>query len=401
MNIVLPPGPLSGTVAAPPSKSTAHRLILLGALSDNPEVGKLYGINRDVDSTLSCMEALLSGSAEAAVDLYPGESGSTLRFLLPLVGVLRKNAVFHLEGRLPERPLSPYAEELEAHGMRIEKDGALLYASGALQSGGFRLPANVSSQYISGLLMALPFLPGDSTLRLSGRVESENYIHLTENVLSQAGIVWHRDGWNYTVPGNQKAALYGPFSVEGDWSGAAFFLCLGALSEGGITVTGLDLQSTQGDREILEILKRFGATVSCAEDSVTVRKQRLLGIRLDASGIPDLVPTAAVVAALSEGETVIYNAKRLRLKESDRLKATAELICSLGGSAEETEDGLRILGRQFLTGGTVNTYRDHRIAMAAAVAAAGALSPVRIPDAECVEKSYPAFFHTRETLKGV
>ena len=321
-----------------------------------------------------------------------GESGSTLRFLLPVVGALGAKGHFKMHGRLPLRPLAPLDEELKKHGMFLKKQGDELYFEGKLSAGAYLMPGNVSSQYISGLLFALPLLKGDSILTVTGLLESRDYVLMTEEALAKAGIVFEKNGNTYRICGGRHYDMPKELAVEGDFSNAAFFLSIGALSYEGVTVTGLNTASLQGDRRIVEILEAFGAKVTVEGDSVNVRGGELAGITIDAALIPDLVPVLSVVAAGAKGETRIINAARLRLKESDRLKSTADLINGLGGKCEELEDGLVITGNGSLKGGTADTCNDHRIAMAAAVAACISEDKVILTDEKCVAKSYPGFF---------
>ncbi len=410
MTAALPAGALTGSVRIPASKSQAHRLLICAALGQSPVTLRCDGISRDIDATARCLQALgaqvtVDGSAirltpgrtEHPAALPCGESGSTLRFLLPVAAAMGVEATFCMEGRLPQRPLHPLDEELERHGVTLTRAGDTLTVSGQLQSGSYTLPGNVSSQYISGLLMALPMLPGDSTLTVTEPVESAAYIAMTEDALRLSGIAFTKCGWVYRIPGGQTAHLPADLSVEGDWSNAAFFLCAGALSKTGVTVTGLNAASSQGDRAVVDILRQFGAKVTQNGESVTVSAQKLHGITIDAAPIPDLIPTLSVVAACADGETNIVNAARLRLKESDRIATTAALLRNLGGSVEELPEGLRLHGAA-LCGGTVDACNDHRIAMAAAVAASRC--PVTVLGSECVQKSYPRFWEDYAALKG-
>ena len=410
MNVSLPAGALTGSVRIPASKSQAHRLLICAALGETAVTLHCDGLSRDIDATARCLQALgaqvtVDGSAirltpgrtKSPAALPCGESGSTLRFLLPVAAAMGVEATFCMEGRLPQRPLHPLDEELKRHGVTLTRDGDTLTVSGQLQSGSYTLPGNVSSQYISGLLMALPLLPGDSTLTVTEPVESAAYIAMTEDALRLSGIAFTKCGWVYRIPGGQTAHLPADLSVEGDWSNAAFFLCAGALSETGVTVTGLNAASSQGDRAVVDILRQFGAKVTQNGDSVTVSAQKLHGVTIDAAPIPDLIPTLSVVAACADGETNIVNAARLRLKESDRIATTAALLRNLGGSVEELPEGLTIHGAA-LCGGTVDACNDHRIAMAAAVAASRC--PVTVLGSECVQKSYPRFWEDYAALKG-
>lgn len=413
MTRTVAPGPRAGVIQIPASKSQAHRMLICAALSREPSRLILDGFSADIEATMQCLEALGARCEETAnglsvtpVGVCPaqarldvGESGSTLRFLLPVLGALGVQAEIRMHGRLPERPLSPLWEVLEAHGMRLQQDGTILHTDGQLIAGDYSLPGNVSSQFISGLLFALPLLGGNSTLTVTGALQSARYVSMTEQALAEAGILTKKDGPVWQIGGGQRYASPAVQTVEGDWSNAAFFLCMGALSATGVTVTGLNSTSLQADRAITEILVRFGAELTVSEDAVTVRRGVLHGITLDAGPIPDLVPVVSCLAALCDGATRVENAARLRLKESDRLQTTAALLSALGGSVRELPDGLIISGRGRLSGGTADTCGDHRIAMSAAMAACGCEGPVTVSGSECVAKSYPAFWEDFASLK--
>lgn len=415
MNKTILPGARTGEVHIPASKSQAHRMLLCAAMGEKEVTLRCRGLSKDILATVACLKALgASVDAEGEVlHLRPvsapppglcllpcGESGSTLRFLLPLVGVLGASAVFEREGRLPERPIEPLRRELCRNGMDIRGDGARLYCSGQLRPGAFSLPGNISSQYISALLMTLPLLEGESTLHIEGALESAAYVAMTEEVLRLGGVQTEKTGAGYRIPGGQRCRFAPELSVEGDYSNAAFFLCAGALSERGIRVTGLDPQSRQGDRAIVPLLEEMGAQVASDGSSVTVKRAALHGITIDASPIPDLIPVLSVVAAAASGETRVIHAQRLRLKESDRLHSTTQMLRALGAEAEELPDGLVIRGGRTLAGGTVDACGDHRIAMSAAVAGGICRGAVTICGSECVQKSYPDFWTDFQQLKG-
>jgi len=384
VDVEILPGPLNGTIKAVPSKSQAHRALICAALADEPVNIICEGTSKDIKATEACLLALKTGG-EDGVSLFCGESGSTFRFLLPIVGALGRKASFILEGRLPERPLSPLYEELVRHGCKLSPLGSNPFTiEGKLTPGSYTLNAGVSSQFISGLLFALPLLDGDSVLRLTGNVESFPYIELTLAMLEMFAIKVDFKDMVFSIPGRQKYRSPGTVHIEGDWSNAAFWLCAGALPGNEITVSGLDMNSKQGDKAVLEILEQFGSD--------------LHGIEVDAADIPDLVPILSVLASAAKGTTVIYNAGRLRMKESDRLAAVTEMLGSLGADIRETGDGLIIHGGKPLTGGIISSRGDHRIAMSAAIAAVLCAEPVVIQGAEAVEKSYPTFFEERRRL---
>ena len=394
------PSHLSGSIRAIPSKSAAHRLLICAALADGHTEIACDGTSKDIEATKACLAAM-----EGDCRLPCGESGSTLRFLLPVAAALGLEAEFLMEGRLPRRPLYPLDEQLTIHGAVLTRPQPdVLKVSGKLTPGDYTLPGDVSSQYISGLLFALPLLDKPSTLTVTGKIESGPYIEMTVDALRQFGIhvtmeenVFHIPARAYRSPGKAR--------VEGDWSNAAFWLCAGALGRP-VTVTGLNPDSLQGDKAVVEILSAFGAKTQRSGDVNIVSPGRLKAVDIDAAAIPDLVPVLSVVAAAAEGTTRIYNAQRLRLKESDRIASVKAMLEALGAEAEETADGLLIYGGKPLAGGTVDSCNDHRIAMAAAVASVICQNPVTVLGAEAVEKSYPNFWsdlrslQKREEVKG-
>ena len=462
MDIEIHPGRLSGSVRAIPSKSQAHRALICASLADGPTAIRCESESDDIAATADCMRALgadirrmadgysvrpltredraVSGGLPGAAGvpasspmadnatLPCGESGSTLRFLLPIVCVLGRSASFVMKGRLSKRPLSPLDELLAAHGCTLSLEDGLLHISGQLTPGRYALDAGVSSQFVSGLLFALPLLGGDSELRLVGQAESFPYIRLTLEMLRRFGVeIKFQDGIFYIPGGPSRAALRretrgdgasakgnssvpftspGEVYIEGDWSNAAFWLCAGAVNAdgtGGVMCTGLDTASRQGDRAVLDILKQFGCRIETDGSGAVAFGGKLRGIEIDARDIPDLVPILSVVGAAAEGITVIRNAGRLRTKESDRLAAVTDVLRTLGADITETDDGLCIHGGA-LTGGevssSVSSWGDHRIAMTAAIAATICARPVIIRGAEAVNKSYPGFFNDLRALGG-
>ncbi len=410
MERLIHPSAAVGSIAAIPSKSDAHRLLFCAALADAPtEIVVGEGeLSADIRATIGCIRAL-GGKVDERGDtlcVTPidrgvptrprvcdcGESGSTARFLLPIAAVLGKASPITLvgHGRLPERPFAPLCDAMRAGGAVLDRDLLPITAAGGLRAGEYRIAGNISSQYITGLLLALPLLGEESRIILTSPLASSGYVEMTISTLARFGIpvALNADGFSiaaarYTSPGR--------ITAEGDWSNAAFWLCAGAIG-GEITVEGLSPDSRQGDRRIAEILRDFGAEVAVCGDRVTVSRRHLRGLTLSVDEIPDLVPVLAVVAALAEGESRFTDAGRLRLKESDRLATVSAMLCNLGGDARIEGDSLIVRGRKSLLGGSVDSAGDHRIAMAAAVAALGASSPIRILGAEAVSKSYPAFW---------
>ena len=404
-----------GTLSSFPSKSEAHRYLICAALADAPTQIVCAATNDDIDATVSCLCALGASVARtaqgfsvtpiknrpatAAMDC--GESGSTLRFLLPVICALGTHAHMKLHGRLPERPLSPLRELLAQRGATISAQGSdPLEISGKLCGSDFPIAANVSSQFISGLLFALPLLDLDTpcTVRLIGKVESRPYLDMTLSALAAFGIrVAEQDGV-LTIPAHSKFTSPGTLAVGGDWSGAAPWLCMGAVGKHALTITGLDTASGQGDKAIMSVLSDMGAQIEVRDNTITVTPAPLHGIDLDASNIPDLVPVIAATAALADGTTRITGAGRLRIKESDRLATTTAVLTALGADVRQTDDGLIITGKPMLSGGSVDAYGDHRIAMTAAVASLGCRAPVTIEGAQAVAKSYPTFWEQLDLL---
>ena len=409
------PAFLSGKIKAISSKSHAHRVLICSALSNESTKISCNVLSKDITATVECLKNMgadisINGdeilvtpkdfNKKAEIDC--GESGSTLRFLLPLVSALGIDTTINAHGRLPERPLSPLKEELEKKGVTFETDNKFpLHLTGELQSGEYELAGNVSSQFISGLLFALPLLNGDSKIKLIPPIESKSYIDITVATLRGFGIEIEEAENAYIIKGNQKYISPKEITVDGDWSNSAFFLCAGALSKDGVTVTGLNTNSTQGDRKILEILKRLGASVEINETEITVKKNKLMGTMVNGGDIPDLVPIISVMGAMCDkGVTHIINASRLRLKESDRIATTEALLSKVGAAVSETDDGLVIWGENDLIGGRVDGANDHRIVMSAAILSCLCSLPVDIVGAEAVDKSYPHFFEDFNSLGG-
>ena len=418
-----------GRVTLPPSKSVAHRAMLCAALSRGSCALSHMAGSQDIDATARAIEALGGevrleedrglclvegaglGRAQGGV-IHCGESGSTLRFLIPIACALGGRWTFIGEGRLPQRPLDVYRELLPAHGVRYQDPGREflpLTVEGRLEPGVFTLPGNVSSQFITGLLLALPLLSGDSEIVLTTPLESEGYVNLTLQAMERFGVTASRTGRGWRVPGGQR---YRPqdLAVEGDWSQAAFFLTMAALAPAGaqVELAGLSRDSLQGDKACVELFEGFGLDLRWEGDLLLCGNPRagepfrgLRGQVIDAAQIPDMVPALSVCAALSQGETAIVNAQRLRLKESDRLAAMEAALTALGGKVLPREDGLVLKGVETLKGGRALGVNDHRVVMALAGAALGSRGPVTVTDAWSVRKSYPGFFDDFMRLGGI
>lgn len=407
MDITLNNPILCGTVPAISSKSEAHRALICAALSDKPTEIVCTYTNNDIDATVSCLNALGADILRRGESFFvkpikevnknpildAGESGSTLRFIIPIIAALGVDAKIHMHGRLPMRPLSPLYELLTDNGINISPMGSNpLCMSGRLKAGDYSIEANISSQFISGLLFALPLCEGDSTLTLSGNIESKNYIDMTTHAQKMFGAQIELEGNTYKIKRIGKYKSPEKCKIMGDWSNAAFFLCAGAMSHDYVCVSGIDTISRQGDKKILDVLLSMGANIQIAGSYVTVSPLKLHEADIDASQIPDLVPIIATMASVAEGTTTIYNASRLRLKESDRIESVCQMIASLGGDITPTDDGMVIVGKPQLLGGTVDSYSDHRIAMSAAIASTVCENPVTILGYEAINKSYPDFF---------
>lgn len=415
MNIRLKPCRFYGEVTAISSKSDAHRLLIASALSDRQTFIRCNARSADITATVNCLNSLGADIkfVDGGISVKPikekrksavldcNESGSTIRFLLPVAAALGTNTEFTGGGRLPERPLSPLREQMEAHGVVFSPINVFpVKINGEMISGEFTIKGNISSQFITGLLFALPLLNGNSIINVIPPVESRPYIDMTLNTLKKFGITVTEKSNSFFIPGGQKYASPGTVESEGDWSNSAFFLTAGAVS-GRVTVTGLDVSSVQGDKQILTILKEMGAEITVEQGSITVKKGDLHGINIDARNIPDLVPIISVAAAAAnDGETVITGAERLKIKESDRLTAVYESFKALGVDISKTDDGLVINKTGIVSGGAVSGYNDHRMVMALSVLSAVSSGDIILRGAEAVNKSYPNFFEDFSSLGG-
>ncbi|MBQ2904120.1 MAG: 3-phosphoshikimate 1-carboxyvinyltransferase [Clostridia bacterium] len=404
MDIRISPSPISGSIEGIASKSFAHRALICACLANGKSKIKINTTSADIEATVDCLRNLGAGIEKNGVtyEVTPigalpekakincGESGSTIRFLLPVICALGIKTEIHGSGRLPERPLSPLKEELIRMGAVIS-DAFPLDVYGKITVGEYSLRGDVSSQFVTGLLMALSYL-GGGVIKLIPPVQSRPYIDITLEVLRTFGADIKEENNTFYI---NKSSLVGcNFTVEADWSNAAFPLCMGA------EVTGLNPASTQGDKAIIDVLEKMGADITRTDGSFKADVSALHGCRVNASDIPDAVPVIAAVAATAEGETVIYGGERLRIKESDRIMSTVSMIRSLGGDITETDDGMIISGKPYLSGGETDSFNDHRIAMAAVVASLRCKGDVIIRNAEAVNKSYPAFFEDFNKLGG-
>ena len=422
MIVTMKPGAACGEVFAIPSKSHLHRLLICAALAnENTVISCEHTGADDIKATVACLEAL--GAAITTLvdgfDVSPikrenlpkmcvlpcKESGSTFRFMLPVVCALGVTGEFHMEGRLPERPIAPLDGQLTSKGIKLSKPTpTTLRCEGQLEPGTYTLPGNISSQYISGLLMALPLLKTDSILEVTEDIQSKDYIEITLDVQKEFGVIHPLVNQTYTIHGNSQYQSPQHVIADGDWSNGAFWLACGAMPKGDITLKRMNPQSLQGDRQMADIITQIGAHLSweqCPLDTgnqITVKEGQRNAVEIDAGAIPDLIPVISAILSVANGTSVITNASRLRIKESDRLATTAKILNTLGAKITELEDGLIIEGVPSLKGGQVDAHIDHRIAMTAAVASLACTEPVILTGAQAVNKSYPKLWEDLQSL---
>lgn len=466
MDIKIYPGRLKGTVQAPPSKSAAHRALICASLADGNSVIRGISGSKDMKATIGCMCALgaqieqiddhsvrikgigANGSmVDSSIVLDCIESGSTLRFVLPIAAALGVDAHFTGQGKLPERPMTPLADEMKKKGIIFSPDGRDCLPfdiHGKLEAGIFEIPGNISSQYFSGLIFALPLLDADSEIVVEGNLESKSYVELTLKMIEDFGITIIKTDEGFKVPGNQTYSA-SDIEIEGDYSQAAFWFAAGALGSD-VEVAGLRYDSAQGDKEAVDVLCRFGANVTRKnlktgeKGSITIARLGtdagavcetagevaggvvcgadggsddgtaggmsggivggMSAADVDSSDIPDVIPVLSVAAACCEGTSTFYNAGRLRLKECDRLSAMALSLEKLGIEVSETENELIVTGGRLKGGCEVSGFNDHRIVMSMAIAALSCEEPVVITGVEAIAKSYPDFFEEFRRLGG-
>lgn len=401
MDIKISPSVLRGNLSIPASKSCAHRAVICAALADG--VSTLSGItmSKDIEATISSMTALgasfeingdivtvkgISGGIDGTAEIDCNESGSTLRFIMPVAAALGVKSVFIGKGRLPQRPIDIYKRELKNHGITFHTEEMPYEISGVLTGGKYEIEGNVSSQFITGLLFALPLAKEDSEIIMTSHLESRPYVDITIDILRRYGIEISETENSFLIKGNQKYTPYDEH-IEGDYSQAAFFFVANALGSD-VNILNLKEDSVQGDKAITDII------------ADTLKNGSVTGYKADCSDIPDLVPILSVLGAYGNMPSTIYNAERLRIKESDRLAACADMLNNLGGNVTVTSDGLEIMPTNGLNGGTIDSYGDHRIVMAAAIAALNCKGDVIIKGAEAAEKSYPTFFEDYVKLGG-
>ncbi|HEY8891815.1 MAG TPA: 3-phosphoshikimate 1-carboxyvinyltransferase [Clostridium sp.] len=430
-SVVIYPFPLNGKVKIPPSKSLSHRAVIAAGLSKGECLIDNISMSDDIIATCEIMEKLgvkikqfpgnlkITGKGKlqltcggvnsnfiarneiACNDLQCNESGSTLRFLIPIAMLTGEKITFKGKSKLVQRTLKPYYEIFDTKNIKYTTiNGNLpLTVDGSLKPGFFELRGDVSSQFVTGLIYALPLLDGDSIIKITTEMESIGYIDLTLDVLNKFGVNIENNNYReFKIKGNQHY-LKTDYRVEGDFSQAAFYLAAGVLG-GEVECHDLNMESLQGDRVIVDIIKNMGGNITIQDGKLKASKSDLKGTIIDASQCPDLVPIVAVLAALSEGTTEIINAGRVRIKESDRLKAMATELNKIGAEVIEREDSLIIHGKPWLKGGVVSSWNDHRIAMAMSIASIRCSSELIIEDSGAVKKSYPEFYEDFKSLGG-
>lgn len=383
---------LSGKINAITSKSYAHRSMICDFLcGELPDISK-FNSSADILATFNCIKAIMD--KESILDA--GESGSTLRFMLPLLCAIGGEFTIKMGGKLPSRPNEELFSTLKSNGINIYQQDDKIFLSGKLKASKFSVRGDISSQYISGLLMATCLIDGESQIQVTSPISSRPYVDITLEVLSKYGAKITENENVFTVYGGKKLTKCEAY--EGDWSNSAFFLVAGVIN-GDLEVTGLNLNSNQGDKKIIDIIKKANGNIEINENSIIVKKSDLIGFTFDAEDVPDLVPICAVLASYCKGESLIKNISRLRLKESDRILSTMEMLSNCGVKCSLIGDDLKIYGGQVL-GGKVDSYNDHRIVMSSAVLALNATNEIIIDGANAVNKSYPKFFEDYASLNG-
>lgn len=410
-------GILQGNVTPPPSKSQAHRLLICAALGAEPSTIACSSVNDDIIATMRCLNALgASITYNAGVFVVNpvkpvkgaildcGESGSTLRFLMSVAAVLGADATFIGSGKLPQRPMGDLCNVLTMHGISFKRHSAdelPVTCSGVLRGGKYSLPGNISSQYLTGLLFALPLAEDDSEIEVTGVMTSASYIAMTLDALRIAGIKIEQQGNVFRIKGGQRYCMPSNVIVEGDWSSAAFWIVAGVTGKNPVVVGGMNSASLQGDSHVVEHLRSMGAFIETDNDRIVAMPSQLFGAELDCTDTPDLLPILSVAASVAQGTTVFTGVGRLRFKESDRLEAMRKTLATFGIFSQIGEDTFTVFGGTPVVKGVVDSFGDHRIAMSAAIMSSLAQGVTAIDGAECVAKSYPAFFDDFAMLGGV
>jgi len=414
MNVLINPSKLSGTITIPPSKSQSHRAIICAAMAKGKSVINNVVLSDDVLATLSAMEKIgakiirnnhrliIQGVSRISISddnfIDCNESGSTLRFLIPLLSLSRQKIVLTGKPSLFKRPMGVYEQLFKNCNLCYQANDKSIIINGAIPEGVYRIPGNISSQFVSGLMFALPMQKGDSIIEIEGELESKEYIDMTIDIMKQFGVIIETVDSKYYIRGNQK---YVPthLCIEGDYSQMAFFAVAGMLS-GDILCKNIIKDSIQPDRRILDCLHQMNGFYDWTENGIFFRYSNTVGATIDVSQSPDIAPIIAILGALSEGTTIIENAARLKFKESNRLQSTYDTLRKMNVDVQMTDSSLIIKGQPLVEGGIFESFNDHRIVMAVAIAAIKANHPVTIKNAEAINKSYPTFFEDYQTLGG-
>ena len=419
MNVKIKPNEIKGKMKSIPSKSLLHRAIILSGIAKDREIilEQVNTISEDIEATLTCIEKLgaktkvegdsiritsLGNIKKSKVELHCKESGTTLRLLLPLVSTFSKEATVDCSEGLRKRPIRELIETLEESGLYFKEKGFPINISGNVTTDFFKVSGDISSQYVSGLLLLSSLLDQRSSIYLTTKLESRAYVNITIKVLRDFGIIVNEleEGVFEIYGGRDKILPPKEYQIEGDWSNAAFFLVGGCLGDS-IKMSGLNLESSQGDKKIVQILKKAGAILTCSDDFISSNRSHLNSFEVDFSETPDLFPILSVVAALSKGQSILKGGERLKLKESNRIESTFQMLKSLGADVKKREDGLIIQGKEILDGGIVNSFNDHRIVMSVTMASIRCKEPVSIVNAGAVKKSYPNFFEDFKKVGGI
>lgn len=419
MNVKIKPNEIKGKMKSIPSKSLLHRAIILSGIAKDREIilEQVNTISEDIEATLTCIEKLgaktkvegdsiritsLGNIKKSKVELHCKESGTTLRLLLPLVSTFSKEATVDCSEGLRKRPIRELIETLEESGLYFKEKGFPINISGNVTTDFFKISGDISSQYVSGLLLLSSLLDQRSSIYLTTKLESRAYVNITIKVLRDFGIIVNEleEGVFEIYGGRDKILPPKEYQIEGDWSNAAFFLVGGCLGDS-IKMSGLNLESSQGDKKIVQILKEAGAILTCSDDFISSNRSHLNSFEVDFSETPDLFPILSVVAALSKGQSILKGGERLKLKESNRIESTFQMLKSLGADVKKRDDGLIIQGKEILDGGIVNSFNDHRIVMSATMASIKCKEPVSIVNAGAVKKSYPNFFDDFKKVGGI
>lgn len=419
MNVKIKPNEIKGKMKSIPSKSLLHRAIILSGIAKDREIilEQVNTTSEDIEATLTCIEKLgaktkvegdsiritsLGNIKKSKVELHCKESGTTLRLLLPLVSTFSKEATVDCSEGLRKRPIRELIETLEESGLYFKEKGFPINISGNVTTDFFKISGDISSQYVSGLLLLSSLLDQRSSIYLTTKLESRAYVNITIKVLRDFGIIVNEleEGVFEIYGGRDKILPPKEYQIEGDWSNAAFFLVGGCLGDS-IKMSGLNLESSQGDKKIVQILKKAGAILTCSDDFISSNRSHLNSFEVDFSETPDLFPILSVVAALSKGQSILKGGERLKLKESNRIESTFQMLKSLGADVKKRDDGLIIQGKEILDGGIVNSFNDHRIVMSATMASIKCKEPVSIVNAGAVKKSYPNFFDDFKKVGGI